>query len=138
MFWFPLTEERVLRLFARCYNRCDFEPIIARLSRKAAYESWNNFYHYKGRDKVARVLRERAAKLAATEVHERAYWGFMTVPRKMLDAKQLVHCVCIAEGGDPNRVTGLVRIRFTPLHIRRIDIVSAATHPYTRGDDAGT
>ncbi len=135
--WFPLTEERVLKLFARCYNRCDFEPIIARLSRQAAYESWNNFYHYRGRERVAQVLRERAAKLRATQPNEKAYMGFIMVKREMLGTHP-EHCVCIAEGDDPSRVTGLVRIRFTPLHIQRIDIVAATTHTYTRGDYAGT
>lgn len=138
LIWFLLTEERVLKLFAQCVNRCDFEPIIARLGRKAAYESWNNFYHYRGRDKVTQVLRERAAKLKATEPRERAYLGFMTVQRSFVDIKHLIHCVCISEGGDPNHVTGLVRIRYTPLHILRIDIVRATAYPYTRGEDAGT
>ena len=136
LMWFPLTEEKVLKLFARCYNRSDFEPIIARLSRKAAYESWNNFYHYRGRESVTRVLRERAVRLQATAPKERAYMGFMMVKRDMIGTHP-EHCVCICEGDDPNRVTGLVRIRFTPLRIQRIDIVAAATHPYTRGDYAG-
>lgn len=137
LFLLPLTEEKVLKLFAQCFNRADFEPVIARLSRKAAYESWNNFYHYRGRESVTKVLRERSEKLQVSQLGERAYLGFMSVQRSFADTKHLVHCVCLSEG-DPNNVTGLVRIRFTPLHIQRIDIIQAATHHYTRGDDAGT
>jgi hypothetical protein len=130
-----LTEEKALRIFARCYNRGDFADIAARLHKKASYEAYNRFYVSTGEESVARLLTDKAAELRALPKPNRAYYGFMMVKHDVIGTR-CESCLVLTRD-DTREVEGVVRIKCTPLRIRGIRILDPASCKYTRGDYAG-
>lgn len=130
-----MTEEKALRLFARCYNACDFTVFARRLHKNAGFEAYNRFYRNEGRESVARLLREKAAELRALPAPNRAYYGFVTV-RRDLGGTKVENCVVLTKN-DPWQAEGIVRIKCSLLHIKDVRILNPAECQYTRADYAG-
>jgi hypothetical protein len=129
-----MTEEKALKLYARCYNSGDFSGLTALLHKKAAYEAHNRFYRTEGRDNVARLLGEKAAELRAIPQPNRAYYGFIMVKHDLIGLRA-ESCLVLTKA-DPWLVEGVVRIKCTPLHIKEIRILDPEKCKYTRGDYA--
>jgi hypothetical protein len=130
-----MTEEKALRLFARCYNACDFAPLVRRLGKKATYTAYNRFYVSSGREAVARLLGEKAEELRALPQKNRAYHGFVIVQRDII-GRRADPCLVLTKH-EPWQTLGVVRIKCTPLHIKDIRILDPAECRATRGDYAG-
>jgi hypothetical protein len=132
--WF-MNEDKALRIFARCYNACDFTGVKCRLHKKATFEAYNRFYRSAGREIVSRTLDEKASELRAKPAPNRAYLGFMMV-RHDIGGVRAESCVVLTRA-DPRQAEGIVRIKCTPLHIKDIVAYDPAKCEYTRGDYAG-
>lgn len=130
-----MTEEKALKIFARCYNACDFEDVVRRLHKKASFEAFNRFYRNVGRDGVERFLAEKAAELRALPKPNRAHYGFMLIQRGFSPMLRPESCAVLTQD-DPWKVEGVVRIKCTPLHIKDIRVFDPAKCQYTRGDYA--
>ena len=127
-----MTEERALKLFARCFNSGDFTKLIRRLHKKAVFEAYDRFYKYTGAEKVAAVLLQRAASLNSAPQRSRAYNGYVQVRYELIGLR-MESCLVLT-GSDPRDVQGLVRIKCTPLHIKAITVLDPKLHTYTRAD----
>jgi hypothetical protein len=130
-----MTEDKALKLFASCYNACDFSGISRLLHKKAGFEAFYRFYRNDGRDSVARLLQEKAAELRALPLPNKAYFGFMMVKHDVIGLRA-ESCLVLTKN-DPWQVEGVVRIKCTPLHIKDIKILDPVSCKYTRGDYAG-
>jgi hypothetical protein len=130
-----LTEERALKIFARCYNKGDFADIARRLHKKASFEAFYRFYRNEGRENVQGILTEKAAELRALPVANRAYYGFMMVKHDVIGLRA-ESCLVLTKD-DPWQVEGVVRIKCTALHIKDIRILDPDACKFTRGDFAG-
>ena len=125
-----MTEEKALKLFARCYNACDFAAVVRRLHGHASFEAYKRFYRSDGRESVARLLAEKAAELRALPLPNRAYLGFMMVKRDIIGTR-CESCVVLTRS-DPQQVEGIVRIKCTPLRVKDIRVLDPAKCQYTR------
>jgi hypothetical protein len=130
-----MSEEKALKIFARCYNERNFAPLVRRLHRKASYGAYNRIYVSRGRPAVSRALAEKAAALQAQPRPSRAYMGFLIKPRDVGGIKA-EYCVVLTRD-DPRQAEGVVRIRCTPLHIKDIWVYDPAQCQYTRGSYIG-
>lgn len=130
-----MTEEKALKIFARCYNRGDFAGVARLLHKKADYEAYNRFYVSAGRESVARLLGEKGAELRAKPKPWRAYLGFMMVKHDVIGTR-CESCLVLTRE-DPREAEGIVRISCTMFRIRSIRILDPAKSQYTRGDYAG-
>jgi hypothetical protein len=130
-----MTEEKALKLFARCYNACDFTAVAGLLHGKASYEAYNRFYRNDGRESVARFLAGKAAGLRALPEPNRAYSGFMMVRHGIIGTK-CEPCVVLTRG-DPLQAEGIVRIKCTPLRVKDIRVLDPGKCNYTRCGYAG-
>lgn len=127
-----MTEEKALKIFARCYNRGDFTDVARLLHKSATYEAYNRFYVNTGAESVSRLLSEKAAELRAWPKPNRAYWGYMMVKHDLIGVR-CESCLVLTRD-DPREVEGVVRIKCSPLHIRNIRILDPSACKYTRGD----
>ena len=127
-----MTEERALKLFARCYNSGDFSKLIRRLHKRVTFEAYDRFYKYSGAEKVAAILAQRAASLNSMPQRNRAYSGYVQVRYEIIGVR-MESCLVLT-GSDPRDVHGLVRIKCTPLHIKAINILEPKLHNYTRAE----
>jgi hypothetical protein len=130
-----MTEEKALKLFARCYNAGDFSDIYHYLHKKASFEAFYRFYRNDGRESVARLLQEKSTELRALPQPNCAYYGFMMVKHDVIGLRA-ESCLVLTKS-DPRQAEGVVRIKCTPLHIKDIRILDPTGCNYTRGDYAG-
>lgn len=128
-----MTEERALRLFAACYRRQSFTPMLRWLHKKASYTAFNRFYVSSGKDGVARLLGEKETELQALPRPNRAFRGFMMVKHDLI-GNRAESCAVLTRA-DPWQTEGIVRIKCTPLHIKDIRVLNPADCQYTRGEE---
>ena len=127
-----MTEEQALKLFARCYNRCDFSPIVRYIHKKASYESWDHFYKYTGRGSVAGALAEKANMIKEKNPPNRAYMGFVMVRHDIIGLR-CEPCVLLTRN-DPRQVIGVMRIKCTPFRMKHFRVWDGKGMTITRGD----
>ncbi len=125
-----MSEDKALELFAHCYNRGDFAPVIRRLSKKCTLEWHDFFYKQEGRARVGEVLRWRAGLLNDLPRRNRAHVGYEMVKHDVF-GMQLRPCLVLTDADD-DRVLGIVSIRPSLLGIRNINVGNPEYHTYTR------
>ncbi len=127
-----MTEEKALALYARCYNRCDFSELNRKLSQKATYMAYNNFYEHKGRGSVCKALDAKAADLRALPRPNKVWRGYLKGRAEALDLPRMDSCLVLT-ADDPSRVLGVVILTRALFRIRDIRVLDPARCQYTRG-----
>lgn len=129
-----MTEYELVEIYARAWNRLDFEILGPFLDDGVVYESQEVFDSLDGKKAVSDYLRGKFATIRRTRWKSEVYAEIGHCGTQdgnniqVLSAEPFRPCVLMAQG-DPQKVLVLVLLNVESGKIKRIDLCTLVPHP---------
>lgn len=129
-----MTEYDLVEIYARAWNRLDFEILEPFLDESVVFESQEVFSSLDGKEAVSEYLMGKFATIRKTRWKSDVYAEIGHCGTQdgnniqVLSAEPFRPCILMAQG-DPNKVLVLVLLDVESAKIKRIDLCTVIPHP---------